>query len=178
MKQRTYENFPAWIVLIAVISILLSWFFGLFILFTLHWITGILYAIFLIILEISIYREGCRYCCYYGRTCAFGRGRIAGLFFKKGDAKKFSEKSVSFKSFLPYLLGNLIPLIIGIILLISRGFNWIILIATIYPLVSWFVLNPFIFGELACPHCEQCSKCPAAQYFIKKEKAKLKNKRK
>lgn len=175
--KKIYKNYPGWIVLAAFVSMALSWVTGLYILFSLHLIAGVLYAVFLLMLEISIYRDGCRHCCYYGRTCAHGRGRIVPLFMKKGDPKKFNEKSVSFKSFLPYLLGNLIPLVIGIVLLISRGFNWLILIAALYPVLAWFVVNPLLFGQLACPHCEQCSKCPAAQYFMKKEKDKLKKKK-
>lgn len=178
MKPKLYDKFPLWIVLLANLVMLLTLVTGLYITFTLHWTIGILYIILIALLEFSVYKEGCRYCCYYGGGCAFGKGRIAAIFFKKGDPKKFSQKEVSFKDFLPYLLPNLIPLVIGIILLISRGFNILILIATIYPVFSWLVLNPLIYGELACPHCKQCSKCPAAQYFIKKEKEKLKRKKK
>ena len=94
------------------------------------------------------------------------------MFFKKGDPKKFGEKGVSFKDFIPYLMPNLIPILAGIYLMII-DFQWLILILTIWPILTWFVGNPLIYGELVCPNCKQCSICcPVAEYFIKKAKKK------
>jgi len=110
---------------------------------------------------------------YYGKLCAFGKGIVAAKFFKKGDPKKFCERELGFKDFIPQILVVLIPLIVGIALLISRGLNLPILIAMIYPLFSWFVINPILYGKLACIHCKQGSICcPALNFFIKKEKKK------
>lgn len=104
---------------------------------------------------------------------AFGKGVIAAKFFKKGDPKKFCERKLGFKDFIPQILVVLIPLIVGIALLVSRGFNLPILIAMIYPVFSWFVINPILYGKLACIHCKQGSICcPALNFFIKKEKKK------
>jgi len=170
-KQEIFEKYPLWMVFIYNIAMLLVYIAGAYIMFTLNWITGILYLIFLVFLEFSVYREGCRYCFYYGKRCVAGKGLIAPIFFKKGNPKKFCERELKWKDFIPQILVVAIPLIVGIALLISRGFDLIILIALIYPVFSWFCVNPIIYGKIACIHCRQGSICcPALKFFTKKKK--------
>lgn len=167
--KKIYENYPLWIVLVIILLFLLVYIAGAYIMFTLHWITGVLFIAYLVILELSVYREGCKHCFYYGKRCAFGRGIIARVFVNKGDPKKFCEKEFTFKDFVPQILVVTIPIIVGIALLISRGFNVWILIAVLYPVFNWFVVNPIIYGKLACPHCKQGTICcPALKFFSKK----------
>ncbi len=168
--KKIYASYPLWMVLFIDILILLVYVSGAYIMFTLSRITGILYLIYIVFLEFSFYREGCIHCCYYGKRCAFGRGFVARIFFNRGNPKKF-KREISWKDFIPQILLVLIPLMVGIALLISRGFNYWILTAIIYPIFSWFILNPIIYGKLACPHCKQgkiC--CPALKFFTKKQK--------
>lgn len=168
--MKIYENYPAWIVLIVLLFQLAVYACGAYIMFTLSLIGGILYLAFIIVLEINILYEACTSCCYHGRICAFGRGVISKIFFKKGDSSKFAKREIKFKDILPQILVVLIPVIVGIAILINRGFNMAILIAIIYPVVSWFALNPLIYGKLACPHCKQGSiACPALDFFAKKK---------
>ncbi|MEA2037451.1 MAG: hypothetical protein U9O94_08120 [Nanoarchaeota archaeon] len=170
-NPKIYGSYPLWIVIIANILMLAVYAAGAYILFKLSLITGILYAVYIIILEFHYFKEGCIHCCYYGKKCAFGKGAIAVMFFKKGDPKKFCERELGFKDFIPQVLVTLIPLVVGIALLISRGFNLLILIAVIYPVLSWFAVNPILYGKLACLHCKQGSICcPALKFFTKKKK--------
>ena len=144
---------------------------GVFIMFKLNWITGILYVVYIFLLERSFFKEGCVHCYYYGQLYAFGKGIIAAKFFKRGNPEKFCEREFGFKDFIPQIFVVLIPLIVGIALLISRGFDILILIALIYPILSWLVVNLILYGKLACPHCQQGSICcPALKFFIKKKK--------
>ncbi|MFH1450889.1 MAG: hypothetical protein ABIF92_02820 [archaeon] len=169
MAHKTFDNYPIWVVMIIIILQLSLYVTGSFIMFKLHYITGILYIIFVLFMESTIYREGCRDCFYYGKRCAFGRGLLAPLFVKKGDGKAFREKEVTFKDLIPQVLLSLIPVLVGIALLISRGFDALILIALLYPVILWFGLNEIIYGKLSCPHCKQgkiC--CPAMEFFMKK----------
>ena len=143
---------------------------GAYITFMLHPIIGVLYIVFLVVMELQTYREACKYCCYHGKACGSGKGVIASLFFKKGDPKKFCERKLSFKDFIPQMLIGMIPFVLGIALLISRGFNPVILLAAIYPLLSWFVVNPLLYGTI-CKHCKQGKNCcPAMEFFNKKKK--------
>lgn len=174
-KSELFEKYPLWMVFAYNLALLLVYLAGAYIMSRLHFITGILFIIFVVLVESSVYREGCKYCYYYGKRCVAGRGLIAPLFIKKGNPKKFCEKEITFKDFIPQLIGTIIPMIVGIALLISRGFHLLTLIAMIYPIFSWVVLNPIIYGIIACPHCKQGNKCcPALDFFSKKPKKKKK----
>ncbi len=170
MKTKIYDNYPLWIVILANILILAAYIAGVFIMFKLNLITGILCVIYIFLLERHFFKEGCIYCCYYGKSCAFGKGVIAAKFFKRGNSEKFCEREIGFKDLIPQILVVLIPLIVGIALLISRGFDLAILIVIIYPVLSWFAVNPILYGKLACPHCKQGSICcPALKFFTKQK---------
>lgn len=96
---------------------------------------------------------------------------MANLIYKKGDPKKFCKKEIKFKDFIPQMIVIVFPVIVGIALLISRGFHLLTLIAVSYPVFNWFVINPILYGKLACPHCKQGKKCcPALAFFAKKKK--------
>lgn len=169
-EPKVFENYPSWIISITGLQSLLVYAVGAYLVFQFGLIWGILYIIYLFGLEISIYKEGCVSCYYYGKRCAFGRGKIASLFFKKNEPQKFCQKKVTLPKLIPHILTALIPVVIGIILLI-RDFNWLILILTAIPILNWFVGNPLIYGKLACLHCAQgriC--CPANDFFGKKNK--------
>jgi len=169
-KPKIYDNYPLRTVILANIFMLAVYVAGAYILFALSLITGILYVAYLVLLELYFLKEGCIHCCYYGKLCAFGKGAVAALLFEKGAPEKFCERELDFKDFIPQVLVVLIPLIVGIALLISRGFNLLILIAMIYPVFSWFAVNPFLYGKLACLHCKQGSICcPALKFFIKEK---------
>lgn len=158
-------------VLVYNLAMLLVYLTGAYIMFSLSQLTGILYMLYVLIIELQVYREGCKYCFYYGKRCVAAKGLIAPFIIKKGDPKKFCERELSFKNFIPQLLVTLVPLVVGIALLISRGFNILILLALIYPLLSWFIVNPIVYGKIACPHCKQGSICcPASDFFMKKQK--------
>jgi hypothetical protein len=170
-KPQAFESYPLWILIITNVLNLAVCVAGSYIMFRLSLITGFLFIAYLVVLEFYLYREACPHCFYYGRLCAFGRGVLAALFFKRGDPKKFCERELSYKDFIPQLLVVLVPLTVGIALLVSRGFDILVLIAMTYPIFSWFALNPLIYGRLACKHCRQGSICcPALDFFIKKRK--------
>ncbi len=173
-KPAIYDKYPLWIVLIANLVMLLVVVSGAYIMFRLNLITGILYLVYVTVLEFSVYWEGCRHCCYYNSRCAFGKSYIARIFFKKGDSKKF-KREISWKDFVPLILASLIPVIVGIALLISRGFHLLTLIAVIYPVLNWFIINPILYGQLACKHCKQGKKCcPAFEFFSKGKEGRKK----
>jgi hypothetical protein len=108
-------------------------------------------------------------CYYYGKTCAFGKGRISSVFFKKGDANKFCKKQMTWKDIVPDFIVSLIPAIIGVILLI-KNFNWALLSLVLILFILTFVGNGIIRSQLACKYCKQREiGCPAEQLFNKKK---------
>jgi len=170
MKQRYYESYPIWSVAIVILLFLATYLAGVYIMFRLHLIAGILYIVYLVLLEFFVFKEACPNCYYYGKLCFSGRGKLAKLIYKKGDPKRFCERELKFKDLVPQLIVVAVPIVVGIALLISRGFHLLTLTATIYPVFNWFAVNPILYGKLACPHCKQGKKCcPALDFFSKKK---------
>ena len=169
--MKTYESYPIWSVAIVILLFLAIYLSGAYIMFRLHLIAGILYVLYIVLMEYFVYKEACPNCYYYGKLCFSGRGKLAKLLYKKGDPKKFCEKEMKFKDFIPQIIVVTVPVVVGIALLISRGFHLLTLIAVLYPVFNWFVINPILYGKLACLHCKQGKKCcPALNFFSKKKK--------
>jgi hypothetical protein len=169
-KEQSYENYPFWIVFLSNLFSIAIYFIGAFIIYQIGLAWMILYLIFIGIQEFRLIKGHCTSCYYYGKTCAFGKGRISSLFFKKEDADKFCKKQMTWKDILPDFLVSLIPVIVGIILLIIH-FKWLILILIILLFLLAFAGNGFIRGSLACKYCKQRKiGCPAEQLFNKKKK--------
>jgi len=171
-QTEKYENYPAWIVLVYNLIAFSIYAAGLYLSYLIWPWLALAFLAYAIYLEVAIYREGCRYCYYYGKICVAGRGKIAKFFMKKGDPRKFTEKTVEFKDFIPTFLFSIMIIAAGIYLLIFRGFDWIILGITLWPVIIFFG-NQITYGQLACPHCKQGEVgCPACEYFMKAQEKK------
>ncbi len=167
-KEEYFENYPFWIVLISNFVSIAIYLIGAFIIYKIGFIWLILYLIFIVILEFRLINSHCVNCYYYGKTCAFGKGKISSIFFKKGDMKQFCKKQILWKDMIPDFMISLIPIVIGIIILI-RDFNWIILLLVITLLILTFIGNGIVRNQLACKYCKQRQiGCPAQKLFEKK----------
>jgi hypothetical protein len=161
------ENYPLWMVGISALVSLLIYGIGAYILFGFGILWVIVYLIFLVIFEFRLMSSHCPDCYYYGKTCAFGKGRLSALFFRKGDPERFTAMTLTWKDILPDFLLFIIPVLAGILLLI-RGFSWTILILVIALLLLGFAGNALVRGQLACRYCMQRETgCPASQLFNK-----------
>jgi len=166
---KVYENFPINFVLGSTILTLVIYLIGTYIVFLIGAIWLILYIIFILILELRLMKLSCTHCFYYGKLCAFGKGRLSSIFFKKGSPEKFIEKQINWKDILPDFLVSIIPLAIGTVLLIIE-FDWMFLILVIILFILAFPVNGFLRGSLACKYCKQREiGCPAEQLFNKKK---------
>ena len=106
-------------------------------------------------------------CFYYGKICGLGKGKIAPLFTKKGNPKRFLEKKISWYDLIPDFLVGIIPSIGGIILLIN-DFSYIVLGLIILLVIIFFGGAGFIRGSFACRYCKQKELgCPAQKIFTK-----------
>lgn len=172
-KMRCYENFPFWIVLISDLLNILIYAIGFYIIYQFGLIYAIIYLIYIGFVEVSVLRKSCVNCYYYGKYCAFGRGKLACLLFKKGD-KKFTDRQISWKHLIPDMLVSIIPIIAGIILLII-DFKLLILLLIIILAILMSLGNAFVRGKLACKYCKQRELgCPALKIFDKNYKPKRK----
>lgn len=167
MESKRYENFPIGIVALSNGVSLAIYGLGLYILSGLGIAVASAYLLYCLWMELILLRGSCIHCYYYGKTCAFGKGRLCSLFFKRGDPQRFAQKEFSWKDMLPDLLVTLFPLVGGIILLI-RQFDWLLLGAIVLLLGLTFAGNAVIRGTFACTHCKQRDLgCPAEQLFNK-----------
>lgn len=169
-KEKYYENYPLWIVFVSNLLSISTYLIGIFIIYQLGLSCVILYLIYILILEFRLISTHCPGCYYYGKSCAFGKGKLSSLCFKKRAAKEFCRMKVTWKSLIPDFLVSIIPIVVGIILLLIN-FSWLILflIVALFLLVS--IGNGFVRGRLACKFCIQRRiGCPAEKLFNKSNK--------
>lgn len=166
MDSQCYESYPGWMVVLSNALTISIYIIGAFILYGLGIIFTALYLLFCLFMEIRLLKKGCVNCYYYGKTCAFGKGRLSSYIFKKGDPELFSQKDVSWYTVLPDFLVSLIPIAGGILILVHE-FNWLILILMVIIFILSFAGNALI-RSLTCKYCRQRELgCPAAEIFNK-----------
>jgi hypothetical protein len=164
-----HENYPTKIVIASNLVSFLIYGIGAYILyrFSLIWVIG--YVLFILLLEFRLLSRHCVDCYYYGKTCAFGKGRLSSLFFPKGQPEQFNQKQITWKDIAPDFLVFIIPFLVGILVLIQE-FTWIILSLIIALFLLGFFGNALVRGQLACRYCKQREiGCPAEQLFDNKK---------
>lgn len=162
-----YDNYPLKVVCFSNIVTFCIYLAGIIILANVGISVALLYLLYILILEFRLIRFHCVNCYYWGKTCAFGKGRISALFFKKGNPEKFCMKSFGWKDMIPDLLVSLIPFFAGIYLLFIR-FNLIVLLSLIVLVFLSTKGNAFIRQTYACKYCKQRELgCPAEKLFSK-----------
>jgi len=163
------ENYPATTIIISNLVPLLIWIIGAFIIFRIGLPYAILYLLFVFALELRLVSGHCRDCYYFGKTCAFGKGRLSAHIFRKGNPERFSQIALSWKDLVPDFLVFLVPVMAGIVLL-ARDFSLTVLLSIIVLLLLGLAGNAFIRGHLACRFCKQRELgCPAEQLFDAKK---------
>ena len=168
-KSISYENMPSWIVLISNLLAVSIYAIGIYIMSRFGIVYVVLYLLYVIWIEIRLLRKSCVDCYYYDKICAYGRGKLCSLFFKKGKPKRFVEKETKMIDFVPDFLVSIIPIAFGIILLVT-DFSWTILILLIILGILSFGGNAFVRGSLACKYCKQRDiGCPALEVFSKQK---------
>ncbi len=171
MQSATYDNYPWWIVATCNLVTLAIYAAGLFLMAHLGIVAAVLYAAYCLWMEWRVLSGSCRYCSYFGKACAFGKGRLCACFFTRVQQRPDRNKPISWRHLVPDFLVSLIPLFVGIILLIL-GFSWDLLLAAVALLLLASVVTGAIRGHLACNHCRQRDLgCPAAELFNKTKPA-------
>ena len=170
-SKQGYENFPIWVPLLSCALSLSIYALGAYIFSLLGIIFTVLYLLFCLWIELRILKYSCVNCYYYGKTCGLGRGKLCALFFKKGNPEEFAKREISWKDLIPDFMAVILPLVGGIIILI-KGFSWLVLVLILILVVLWFFGNALIRGSLACKYCKQkeLTGCPAEQLFNKESK--------
>lgn len=164
MKCSIMENYPYKTVCISVSLTFLSYFLGFLIAFTLNPIFGIIYLIICILTILISMKFRCSYCYYHGKRCNSGFGLVSAIIYKEGDKNEFGNpKYVGITALFSF--GTMIlPLIGGIILLISAFSIYNLFLLIIYFLIS-IIPNLFIRKGI-CENCKQGEiGCPAYDHM-------------
>ena len=171
MRETTvYENFPGRIVLLSNLLTVSIYVIGACLMAGLGIWSLAAYIAYCGCMEVRLLRQGCVDCCYYGKTCAFGRGRLCALLFRQGDPQRFSQRQISWSNLLPDFAVSLIPAIAAIVLLVA-DFRWMTLALLAALLVLTFWGNAVVRGSFACRYCRQREiGCPAEKLFSKSSK--------
>lgn len=166
-QQKCYENYPTWIVAVSSLVSFAIYFIGGFLIYQIGFPWLVFYASYIFILELRLLKGHCVDCYYFGKTCAFGKGRLSSFFFKRGDPTKFGQKKITWKDIAPDFLVSVMPIVSGIVILIIN-FNWLILFLLALLFFLGFSGTALVRGKLACKHCKQRELgCPAQKLFEK-----------
>ena len=165
------ENYPVTTVIVSNLVPLLIWVTGAFIISRIGLPWALLYLLFVLALEFRLVSGHCRDCYYFKKTCAFGKGRLSALLFRRGNPDSFTHLKISWKDLVPDFLVFLVPVIVGIVLLVQQ-FSGTILLLVILLLLLGFAGNAFVRGHLACRFCKQREiGCPAERLFDAKKQS-------
>ena len=161
MKVTTHpvEDYSLIIIFISLIFSLLSYVLGLILTFGFHTFVAFIYLILIFFNLLLSLKLRCSYCYYYDRWCYTGFGKLSAIFFKRGPSSEFKNpRNIYPIAFLSSLL-LIFPLIIGILELILTFNLYIILLLSIYLLIT-FTPN-FVIKRKTCEKCKQRSfYCP------------------
>jgi len=166
--DKHFEEYPVWIILLSNLVTLLIYLLGMCIIFQLGIVWMVAYVIYIVILEVSVMKKSCVNCSYYGKSCAFGRGKLSAALFKKGNPRKFTQKEIKCRDILPDFLVSIVPIVVGIVLLIIN-FTWLLVLNIIMIVLLGSLGNSLIRGSLTCKFCKQRKAgCPAEKLFNKR----------
>ena len=167
INTKSYENFPLWIPLFAISISIIGYIIGAVILSGFVIIFSILYLFYCLGAELLVIIRSCKDCWYYGKICGLGKGKIAPLFVKKGDTKKFADRDITMVHLIPDFLVVIFPLVGGIVLLML-DFSFMLLGLVILLVLFFFGGTAVIRSKLVCNHCKQKEiGCPAEKIFNK-----------
>jgi hypothetical protein len=166
-SEKSYENYPTWIMLVCTMVPLSIYVIGAAILSGFNlWVSGA-FLLFCLWLEVRVMQKSCINCYYYGKNCGTGKGRLCALLFKQGDPQRFAAKEATWKDIVPDFLVSLLPLIGGIALSFP-DFSWLRVILLVLLIALSSGGTAAMRGNLLCKYCEQGRLgCPAAKLFEK-----------
>jgi len=169
-RPKAFEDYPCWIIVVSNLLSFSIYGLGAYVIYRVGPIWLLFYLLYIVGLEVRLMRGSCVNCHYYGRFCAFGKGKISSLFFKKGNPRAFLKDKITWKDILPDFLASIIPILAGIALLMLK-FDWLILSSIVLLAILTSAGNGFVRGSLACKYCKQREiGCPAEQLFNKGKK--------
>jgi hypothetical protein len=161
----TFENYPARMVAVSVLVTVSIYALGALILTGLGPVVTAIYLLYCAYFEVRVMRHSCVNCCYYGKVCALGRGKISAYLFPQGDPGIFACMNFTWTALIPDMLIMLLPLFGGVILLV-RSFSWMVAAGMVLLVALSLGGNSFVRRQIACKYCKQREiGCHAEKFF-------------
>lgn len=161
----TYSSYPLRYVLLSNAVSLSIYALGAAIVAPVGWWAVGGYLLFCLGIEVNVLRRSCVDCWYYGKTCAFGKGRVCAVLFRRGDPARFAAKEISWTALVPDFMVFLIPAVVGAVLLVIDFVWWRAALIGLLLVVS-FAGNALVRSSFACKYCKQREiGCPAEKLF-------------
>ncbi len=168
-ELKTYDSYPLRYAMLANAVSVSIYALGAVIVEPVGWWAAALYLAFCAAAELNVLRKSCVDCFYYGKNCAFGKGRLCAVVFKRGDPARFAAREISWSALFPDLAVVLIPFIVGGAMLVINFVWWRALLVAALVVVS-FAGNAAVRTTFACKYCRQRELgCPAEKLFSKEE---------
>jgi hypothetical protein len=165
--EVTYERYPARIIVLSNLLSVAIYTVGTYLMTQLGMWWAAAYLAYCGRLEYRLLSKHCVNCYYHGRLCAFGKGRLSSIFFKRGDPQRFAQGDFGWRDMIPDMLVLVFPATAAIVALV-RDFSWITLALLVVMVILSFSGNAYVRGTHACPRCKQRELgCPAEQLFNK-----------
>ena len=170
-EPKCYDNYPIWIVVVSNAVAVAIYTLGAFIIYQIGWAWLIPYVLYIAWLEVRVMTRSCVNCYYFGKVCAFGKGKLSARFFSKGEPDTFRQDEIGWKDIVPDMMVSLIPIVTGVVLLVI-DFSWLLISLVLAILLLTAVGNGIVRGSLACKHCKQRETgCPAERLFARSKDA-------
>ena len=146
-----YENYPGSLVVFNLLFGLAGFAVGLIVLAQLGTWAWVGYLALYLLEMAAVLAFACTRCCYYGKNCGMGYGKLAALLFKKGAEGEF-HKATSHKVAGILLLATFPLPILGSIASLIVGFS---LYRLFLVLIGLTVAGFATHSRLVCGHCKQ-----------------------
>jgi len=101
MIKHTYENYPRRIIIVSNLVSLAIAVIWAAIIFQIGMFRFIIYILYIVYMEFRLLQKSCRNCRYYGKYCAFGKGKLSAMIYPKGDPKKIPQQENHLEKFYP-----------------------------------------------------------------------------
>jgi hypothetical protein len=161
--EKGLDEYPKPGIIIANLLMALWVAVGAYLCDSFHPAAGWVYLASALLMIIVIMRKlVCANCWYYGKWCSNGWGKLSALMFKQGEIEKFAGcAGIKIAPFF-YGLLTLIPLLLGVISLISSDEKRIIHTAAILFLLALSAYSGYIGRKKSCSNCKMRLICPGS----------------
>lgn len=151
--MNCYDSYPIRIVILNLVELFAAVLVGLLLVAQMGWAAVLVYASVGCLGVILSLAYGCTRCCYYGKVCGMGLGRVAALVFSQRNEEEFGQapsQTVAW-TLLGFVLA--IPLAAGLVSL-TRGLSLPVLAAmAIY--LGLVVVIVLTHSRFVCGRCQQ-----------------------